>query len=103
MSTRKKRSLAEEIALLSTPAPASFHPDEEELADPTSAKVGLHSQPLRATFTCRFHAEPLVYHFVCELQSDGKADVANGCPSLAPDSAVALAPAFALGTSPGLV
>ena len=39
MSFSKKRSLAEQLALLSTPAPASFHPDEDDLADLTAAKV----------------------------------------------------------------
>lgn len=36
---RSKKSLTEQIAGLSTPRPVSFHPDEEELADITAAKV----------------------------------------------------------------
>ena len=37
--TRSKKSLTEQIAELSTPRPASFHPDEEELSDLTAAKL----------------------------------------------------------------
>ncbi len=36
---RQKRSLAEQIAELSTPKPALFHPDEEDLGAESAAKV----------------------------------------------------------------
>ena len=42
MSRRsKKLSLAEQIAVLSTPKPAAFHPDQDELESETAAKVNL--------------------------------------------------------------
>lgn len=36
---RTKKSLADQILALSNPQPASFHPDEEFLADETAAKL----------------------------------------------------------------
>ena len=42
MSNRKRKArltLSEQLAELSTPKPVSFHPDEDELADLTRAKV----------------------------------------------------------------
>ena len=38
-SLRLRSKLAEQISMLSTPKPASFHPDQEFLEDATAAKV----------------------------------------------------------------
>ena len=37
--SKKSKSLSEKLAELSTPKPVTYHPDEEELADVTAARV----------------------------------------------------------------
>ena len=59
-SKRKvKPTLSEQLAELSTPKPVSFHPDEDELADVTAARV------------CDFRNED-DEHFVVVKKSTGR-------------------------------
>ena len=39
MSERRKKSLSEQILALSTPKPASFHPDQDFFEDDTAARL----------------------------------------------------------------